>query len=204
MSNIIFDFDGTLADSLPMAMDLFYKWSKRVPYSPIEVEKMRNMTLKQVLNQVGIPLWRVPSLLVNGRAELGRHIHGIPLFMNIDNILKELQQRGHTMVVMSSNSPQNIHKFLKHHTIDQYFDGVHGNTGLFSKTNALKAILRKYKWQAIDTLAIGDEARDIDAAKKAGITSIAVGWGYNGEQILRAHKPDFFVSKPSELLKLLQ
>ncbi len=204
MANIIFDFDGTIADSLPLAMDLFYGWAKIEPFPPDKVQRLRNMTLKDVIRTVGIPLWRVPSLLVQARTQFGKRLTEVSVFDGIPQVLDQLHSRGHKLFVMSSNSPQNIRKFLKSQGINQYFDGIHGNTGLFGKTTALKHIIRRYKLSAKETYAIGDETRDIDAAKKAKIVSIAVNWGYNADKILKAHKPDYLVSKPSQLLELLQ
>ncbi len=201
MSNIIWDFDGTIADSLPLVMDLFYDWAKQEPYSSFEVEQMRNMQLKQVLTKVGLPLWKVPSLLVKGRIVFGKRLNEVPIFNGIADVLKELKKE-HKQFVMSSNSPQNIRKFLKNHKIDKYFDGIYGNTGIFGKAAAMKFILKKNKVLPSQAYSIGDETRDIDAAKKAHITSIAVTWGYNGEKIIKQHKPDYLVAKPNQLLKI--
>ncbi len=204
MSNIIWDFDGTLVDSLPLATDLFYQFSKREPFTPKEIEAMRNMTLKEVLQRVNVPLWRLPKLLVQGRAAIGKRLNEVPLFEGIEPVLRQLHQSSHGMVVMSSNSSDNIRRFLKAKNIDKYFIGQHGNTGIFSKTKAMKMILRKYHWIAAETYAIGDETRDIDAANKTHINSVAVSWGYNGSKILKTHKPDFLAAKPTDILKLIQ
>ncbi len=204
MANIIFDFDGTIADSLSLAMDLFYAWAKIEPFSNERVMRLRNKTLKDVMHDVDIPLWRVPGLMVQARAQFGKRLTEVSIFKGIPEVLDQLHNRNHKLYVMSSNSPQNIRKFLKSNNINLYFDGIHGNTGLFGKTSALRHIIRKYKLLNKETYSIGDETRDIDAAKKAKITSIAVNWGYNADEILKAHKPDYFVSKPSQLLELLQ
>ncbi len=204
MSNIIWDFDGTLADSLPLVADLFYQFSKRKPFTQQQIEAMRNMTLKEVLQHVNVPLWRLPGLLVQGRAAIGKRLNEVPLFDGVESVLHELHKAGHNAVVMSSNSSDNIRRFLKAKNIDRYFIGQHGNTGIFSKTKAMKMILRKYHWIGAETYAIGDETRDIDAAHKAHLTSIAVSWGYNGPKILKTHKPDFLVAQPADIIKLLQ
>jgi len=203
MSSIIFDFDGTIADSLPVAIDLFYDWFKVEPFPPEQVERMRNMPLKEVIHEVGIPLWRMPGLMVTARSQFGKRLSDVPVFKGMPEILKQLHDSDHKLYVMSSNGPQNIRQFLKRHNISQYFSGIHGNTGLFGKSTAIRLIIRKYKLTAADCYSVGDETRDVDAAKKAHIKCVAVTWGYNGEQILKAHKPDFMVSKPAELLKLL-
>jgi len=204
MSNIIVDFDGTIADSLPVVIKLFYEWSGSQPFSSTEIEAIRNMTLKQALKSLHVPLWRVPTLLVKARKDFGNYIGEVPVFDGMPAVLKQLQASGHKLYVMSSNSPQNIRKFLKLHSIDNYFIGIHGNMGLFGKASAMKAIMKRDKRPNEKWYAIGDETRDIDAAKKAGASSIAVNWGYNGSEILQQHKPDYLISSPAELLKLIK
>ena len=64
----------------------------------------------------------------------------------------------------------------------------------------LKRIIKKYKIDKSQTYYIGDETRDIDAAKKNGVKSIAVTWGYNSEQVLLKYKPSFIAQKPEDIL----
>ncbi|HLB58081.1 MAG TPA: HAD hydrolase-like protein, partial [Gammaproteobacteria bacterium] len=55
-----------------------------------------------------------------------------------------------------------------------------------------------------ETFYIGDETRDIQAAKKNHIYSIAVTWGFNNKKVLAAEKPDFLIDNPKELLAVLK
>jgi len=50
---------------------------------------------------------------------------------------------------------------------------------------------------------VGDETRDVEAARKAGVKTIAVTWGFNGEDILKKQKPDYLARRPEELIALL-
>src|SRR5215813_13679652 len=141
MSNIIFDFDGTIADSLPVILNLFYKWSKREPYTKDEIETMRGMPAREVIKAIGVPIWRAPSLLARGRKEFTKHIGEIDIFVNMPNVIEELHNRGHKLYLMSSNSHHNVQEYLKLHKIDQYFDDVIGSAGLFNKTSAMRKIV---------------------------------------------------------------
>ncbi len=203
MSNIIFDFDGTIADSLPIVMELFFDWSGIEPLSKKEIEKVRNMHTKDIFGYFGISIWKAPSLLVKGRSELGKRLDDVLIFGGIEDVLKQLSKQGHTLYVVSSNSTLNIRRFLRKNKISKYFSGVHGNVGIFGKTNVLRTIIRKYHLNPAECFSIGDETRDIDAAKKLKITSVAAGWGYNGEKILREHRPDFFAAKPKEIITII-
>lgn len=204
MSSIIFDFDGTIADSLPVVIELFERWSKREPYTKDEIETLRGMPARDVIKAIGVPLWRAPGLLARGRKEFTKYIDRVEIFKDMPQVISELHKRGHKIYLMSSNSRENVQAYLKLHKIDQYFDNVYGNAGLFSKARAMRKIIDKNHTQKSHCFSIGDETRDIEAAKKAGITSIAVTWGFNNTEILKEHQPDHLVSKPQELLKLIQ
>lgn len=204
MSSIIFDFDGTIADSLPVILHLFYKWSDREPFSASELETLRNMTAKDVLKSIGVPLWRAPGLLARGRKDFTKHIEEIPIFKGIPEVIADLHHSGHKLYLMSSNSHHNVQKYLKLHKIDQYFYDISGSTGLFNKSAAMNKIIKHHRIKKADCYSIGDESRDVDAAKKSGINSIAVTWGYNGEKILKEHQPDFLVSKPQQITTIIK
>jgi phosphoglycolate phosphatase-like HAD superfamily hydrolase len=51
---------------------------------------------------------------------------------------------------------------------------------------------------------IGDEIRDVKAAKKAAIPVAAVGWGFNSAGALEAFSPDFLLSHPDDLHQLVR
>jgi phosphoglycolate phosphatase len=73
---------------------------------------------------------------------------------------------------------------------------VYGDARLFGKDRLLRHI------QALGherLIYVGDETRDIEAAKRAGAKSIAVAWGYNNAAILKRHNPDKLVFEPSEI-----
>ena len=204
MSNVIFDFDGTIADSLPVVLELFYKWSKREPFTKTEIETLRNMPAREVIKSLGIPLWRVPSLLARGRKDFTKHIEEIEVFNGMPDTIKQLHDKGHKLFLMSSNSHHNVLEYLKLHNIDQCFNDIYGGASLFGKAPVMRRIIKGHYLKKSDCYSVGDETRDVDAAKKTGIISIAVTWGYNGQRILKEHQPDHLISKPEELLKLLK
>lgn len=203
-NSIILDFDGTIADSLPVIIDLFYKWSKREPFTKSEIETLRNMPAKEVIKAVGVPIWRAPMLLARGRKDFSKYIEEIEVFDGMPQVITDLHQAGHKIYLMSSNSHKNVANYLKLHKIDKYFDQIYGGVGLFSKAPAMKKIMRKHKIAVGTGYYVGDETRDIDAAKKAGLISVAVTWGFNGEKVLNEHNPDNVISKPADLLKLVK
>lgn len=203
MSNIIFDFDGTIADSLPVTLELFYKFTGHKPFSADELSHMRNMTHKELFKYLKVSLLQVPKYLVMGRREFGKSLARVKTFKDMPETLSTLNRRGHKLYVISSNSQQNIKRFLKANNIDKFFESIHGNIGLFGKTTTLRFIIKRDKLRLSECVSVGDEIRDIDAAKKAKVKCVAVAWGFNGKEILAKHKPDFIIDKPSQLLSIL-
>lgn len=203
MRHIIFDFDGTLADSLPVAVALAQELAPGVDLSDEELQKLRNMSARDIIKYSGIPYWRLLRLLLKGKKMLSQRLGDLKVFPGIPAVLRELHERGFQIAVVSSNTEQNIRTVLEREHIDQYVSGVYGNLGLFNKSRAFKTVLRDQKAQPDDAIYIGDEVRDIEAAKKGHIPIISVTWGYNGEEILKKYNPTYLVRTPAELLKVI-
>lgn len=202
MSAIIFDFDGTLADSFPIAKEIYFKWSKST-LTDEEVDKLRNMPSLEAIKAIHIPIYKIPGLVIRGRREFTKRMPEVRLFDGLDTVLHDLTASGHQLYLMSSNSTQNVRYFLKAQNIDHYFRDIMANIGLLGKANAFRAIIRKHHLDKQACISIGDETRDVDAAKKVGITSVAVTWGYNGEKILRSAAPSAIINQPRELVDFI-
>jgi phosphoglycolate phosphatase len=116
--------------------------------------------------------------------------------------LEQLHQDGWTLMVISSNSRQNVVDYLIKHQMDQYFDRVYGGVGIFGKTMALRKVIKQNKLDRKTCFYIGDEARDIQAARKTRIGSVAVSWGYNDVSLLKAEKPTAVAENPAGLVTI--
>jgi phosphoglycolate phosphatase len=198
-TTIIFDLDGTLADSIPLVieivndLDILDRKLTRDDY-----EKAKNLSIKAIFKELGVPIWRAPGILVKGRAALTQRINEVPLFAGMDTVVRELTKE-HRLFVMSSNSLVNVQRFLEIHHIKEPFEEVYGGVGIFSKPRMLRKIAKEHGVKTTDAYYVGDEVRDVEAAKKAGLKSVAVTWGFNGERILLEHEPDYLVQTPKEL-----
>ncbi|HZM64470.1 MAG TPA: HAD-IA family hydrolase [Candidatus Saccharimonadales bacterium] len=199
--HLIFDFDGTIADSFKVNISIFCQMTGRSPDLPrAEIERLRQLQTRQILKELGISLWQIPGLLKQGRAEMHRRIGEVRPFATISPTLKELQSQGHKLYILSTNSRQNIETFLQKHNLQHLFSEICGGIGLFGKRPAIKTILRRNNILPSDCFYIGDETRDIKAGTKAGIRTIAVAWGYMDERALAPTHPYALIRKPSELL----
>jgi phosphoglycolate phosphatase len=199
----IFDFDGTLVNTFVMSVRIFEKLTKRQQaFSDEEVQRLRGLNAFHLVRELRIPPWKLPWLLVRGRAMMRRQINDVGVFEGIETVLRQLQADGVPIYIMSSNSPGNIRKLLRLQGLEQYFLRVYGNVGVFSKAKVLRRVIARNKLNPSEVFYIGDEGRDIDAAKRVGLHSIAVAWGFNSPALLEHHRPYALVETPAGLGKL--
>lgn len=201
---VIFDFDGTIADTFRLSIGIFEKMTKRdAVFSEEEIERLRGLSGLHVIHELQIRPWLVPFLLVRGRSMMRRSVPSIQLFKGVKPLIAELHEREIPLYITSSNSTANIMEFLRVHGMDQYFVRVYGNVGLFGKARVLRRVVRANRLDPAQVTYVGDETRDIEAAKHIGIRNVAVTWGFNSAALLEAHEPDALARTPAELAKAL-
>jgi phosphoglycolate phosphatase len=203
MKHVIFDFDGTLVDSLPVVVRIVNEVLPDLDLDDKKLAVMRELPPREVLKYSGVPYWRLAQLLIKGKRILSKRLDELKVFPGIDEVIKKLHKDGYQICVVSSNSEDNIRQVLKRDGIEKYFAGVYGNVGLFNKTRAFKVVLKDQKTTASNAIYIGDEVRDIEAAHKGNIDIISVTWGYNGQKILKKYQPTYLATTPQELLKTI-
>jgi phosphoglycolate phosphatase len=205
VKTLIFDFDGTIADSFEMLLSVFGEITGRQQkLTPAEVKALRGKSLGGIIKYLKIKRWQIPRMVIKAKKLITLQITTIETFSGMAEALGRLTKAGHPMFILSTNSSENISAFLKNNNLDDYFVSVYGDIGLRSKSSALKKIMRKEKIKAADCVYIGDEVRDIEAAKKANVTPVAVGWGFNFPEALEAADPSALAQKPKDLLKILK
>jgi len=198
---VIFDFDGTIVDTFVMAVDIFYKLRPRWPILPKgEVERLRGMAMLQVVQELNIPVWHIPFLMMRGRKIMASQLNRIVIVKGMDEAIRQLHAEGCALYVISSNSKNNVTGFLDQHKLLQYFTDVKGSTGLLGKTITIRKLLKSTHTSPDNAYYIGDETRDIEAAHKAGVHSIAVSWGFNNIKVLHSHHPEKIVFDPDEII----
>lgn len=202
MKTLIFDFDGTLADSFELVIDIAYELTGLPRQNETEVARLRHLPLLKAAREMRIPLRMVPRLLVKGRQKMLERIDEVHPFPGIPEVLQELHHNGYHLLVISSNSEHNVRSFLRTNKLESYFDGVYGNASLFNKTSSLRKVLKSNKLDPVDCFYIGDEVRDVVAASKAGMEPVAVAWGYQARAALEKYHPFAILDQPTDLLQI--
>jgi phosphoglycolate phosphatase len=188
---VLFDFDGTLADSFPWFLSIMGDVADRFGFRRIdrsEFEAVRGLDARAFLRHVGLPLWKVPLVARHVRRLQSQQIDRIKPFPGVRDLFKRLAERHVTIAMVTSNGEANVRRVLgpSNEALVSYFAC---NASLLGKARRIRGVLRDSGLSADRTILIGDEARDIDAARAAGVASGAVAWGYADVESLRARGP---------------
>lgn len=200
----IFDFDGTLADSAAWVMRTFNTLAAAHGFrraSEEELHMLRGLSNREIVKFLGVPAWKLPVIAADARRRLAQDIHHIKLFAGVDEMLATLEERGAHIAIVTSNSEENVRAILGPQNaarIDTYDCGA----SLFGKARKLRNVITRAQAAVERTICIGDETRDIDAAKEIGAASGAVTWGYATEAILAAHRPTLMLRSMEEVAAL--
>jgi phosphoglycolate phosphatase-like HAD superfamily hydrolase len=203
----IFDFDGTLADTLEETRLIYNRMA--VDYGLRQVEKdelnhLRHLSLKEFIEYLEIPKRRVPVMLARGTTLMRANISKLPLIPGIGEILPKLREQASSFGILTSNATANVDLFLRAHGLRDTFDFISSTSKLTGKSKHLRAIRKTFSLKSEEMVYVGDEIRDIRASKKAGIPVAAVSWGFNSSEALAAEHPEHLFSNPLELLSINQ
>jgi len=202
---MIFDFDGTIADTFHSAVAVLNQLADEFGYraaGPEEIAELTSLGLRELIDRVGLSWHRVPALAVRVRQEMSRKMHLIAPCPGVVDALTALRARGVRVGILTSNNRDNVDKFLGTQP-ELRFDFISAGSGLFSKERRLKRLLATQRLAREETCYVGDEVRDIEAARAVGMRAVAVTWGFSSAQLLAASSPDHLIADPSELFALV-
>ncbi|ARG96478.1 haloacid dehalogenase [Legionella micdadei] len=203
--HLLFDFDGTLVDSFYCVVDKINQLAEVFHFKKIEeheVEYIREMSTKELLNFLRIPFYKTPILIRQIRKLLHNEMPTINPVADIHPTLEKLHYAEFCLGILTSNSIENVITWLESHDMRHLFKFIHNESNFVSKRYLLKRTLKKYNIDKKEVFYICDETRDIEAAMKNNIQSVAVTWGYNSEKILSQYQPTFLAQKPEDLLMI--
>ncbi len=201
---LVLDFDGTIADTFEQAYHIVNELADERKFRKLareEIGTAQDMSLTQFLKFLGIPKRRLPGLLLAGRSKLAKIADQIQPVSGMDAFLHAVRPHVDTLGILTSNSAENVETFAGVRGLD-IFDFVSSVPKLTGKSRHLKAIMLTYSVTADEILYVGDETRDVAAAKKAGVDVAAVTWGFNSAKSLAALHPEYLIKSPTELLSI--
>lgn len=199
---VIFDFDGTLADSTAWAIRAVRPLAERFKFKAVtedEIAMLRGRTSREIIAYLGLPLWKVPLVAAHGKKMMAAEAHAIPLFSGTGDLLRGLSAAGLRLAIVSSNSEATIRSILGP-DLAELIDHFGCGAAIFGKAAKFKAVVKASGIAKGRVLCIGDETRDIEAAREAGLACGAVEWGYATRRALADHRPTMMFAAMDEII----
>lgn len=201
--NLVFDFDGTIVQSLE---GIYKKITDNLDIETPPFHEIRKYPSHELytLFEGKMNKLQIAALLLQARTEYKEILSKLDPVIGIKETLKNLNQSGARLFLCTSNSKQNAKNFLKLHGLEDHFETIVGAQSLFGKAHGIKKTLKQFKLAPHETIYIGDETRDLQAANKAGIGCALVTWGFNERSLLERYQPKFLFDNAHELLTLIK
>ncbi|MBN1623824.1 MAG: HAD-IIIA family hydrolase [Clostridia bacterium] len=202
---IIFDFDGTLADSGEISMKAINSMAEKYGFRNIgwdDVNEMRTMSINDRCRYMGVSILKIPVFASDFYLYYKTHMDDLKLYPGIGDLAEKLHDEDYQLAVLSSNSENNIRHFFEKNNITQ-FNNIMCSNHIFSKDTMINRFARRHGIQKDRILYVGDELRDIEACKRAGVTVVWVDWGLDLPETVLGAKPDYMVSKPEEIYNII-
>lgn len=202
---VIFDFDGTIADTENLAIQVAMTLAEKYNFRSItdkEIPYVKSMGAREAIAYMGISRLRLPFIIKEAHRILQDEVSRADMCqMELYFLLEALSEQGILLGIITSNSHSNVKGFLDFHHLD-FFDFIRSST-VFGKPRHFKKVLKKYGLKKDEILYVGDETRDIYAARKAGVPVAAVTWGFNNSERLRQENPEYLVDTVDELKEII-
>jgi phosphoglycolate phosphatase len=189
---VIFDFDGTLADSFAWFASVLNSVADKYRFKrvePHEIDTLRGLSAAEMMRRQGVPAWKIPLIANHMRKLKAQQRERTPLFDGTGDMLRRLSKAGVTIAIVSSDAEANIRATLGAE-LSNLISCFECGASMFGKAAKFRKVLRRTGCDPHAAITIGDEIRDLEAARAAGIPFGAVAWGYTRFDALQARRPD--------------
>jgi HAD superfamily hydrolase (TIGR01549 family) len=203
---IIFDYDGVLVDSLDEVISAGRDFCQSIGHERILNKEilttLEPMTYGELARSIGLTTDQAESFSEFIFKRLQKTNTSIPFFPGIKSLLRQLACAH--IAIISGNAREVIHAKLATHDLDRHVACIFGAYEPGDKAEKIGKACACFGAVPARTCMIGDSVSDIQYAKKAGVQSIAVTWGWQSRDVLAGEKPDYFVDSVSELTAMLK
>lgn len=192
---IIFDFDGVIADTFQLNLDIL-----REQKGPVKAGIFRD--------HFNGNIWEKPVIKFSkeevkyGFTEYHARLDAKHLFPVRDQIGKLAKK--YKMYIISSSPERSIEKFSELAEISKYFEKILGYYAHQSKIEKFKMLFQEYNLNPEECIFVTDSLGDLREAKKVGVPTIAVTWGYHGKTRLKKGSPDIIIQDFKDITKAIE
>ncbi len=198
---VIFDFDGTLANTVDLVVRIYNEHAGELGAKTVSVDEystLRTIGYKKAMKSKNLHWHVLPRLVFIIKRGIKEHLQEVKPYDGIQSLIVDLKAAGMMIGVLTSNDGALVQKFLETHGFPA-FDFVVSEKTVFGKDKALKKIIERHGLDKKNVVYVGDETRDVTASKKAGVHVIGVTWGFGGRESMVATAPDQTVHTVDEL-----
>ena len=206
---IIFDWDGTLMDSIGLIVESMHIAGETHGFVTTDKQVQHIIGLSLVIGiDILYPSATAAQKLAIQDSYSEHYIansHCTPFFPQIEAMLQTLQQQGKQLAVATGKKRRGLERVLSATNSHDYFVVTRcaDESGSKPDPKMLIEILHDTQQQVSDAVYIGDSIYDIQMANQLGMTSIAVDYGSAASHELAAQQPTYQVTTPQALVKLL-
>ena len=206
---IIFDWDGTLMDSIGLIVESMHVAGEAHGFTTTDqaVKDIIGLSLMHGI-EILYPQASNTQKLAIQQSYADYYIpnsHRTPFFMPIDDMLLTLKQQDKQLAVATGKKRKGLDRVLEASASHHYFTITRcaDESGSKPDPQMLRDILDYTKQSISQAVFIGDSIYDIQMANRLGMTSIAVNYGTASSSELAAEQPTYQVDTPQELVALL-
>lgn len=198
---LLFDYDGTIIDSLDVAFKAFnliaFKYGLVKMKNKKEFAKLYNNNFYKSLTEMGLDEKDVQNFNIRLRDAFLKEGYGSKIFSGMKDVVNKLAE-DNKIIVITSNITSTIKSSINELGLNIH--EVYG--GDIEQSKVKKILMVKNNFPKSEIYYIGDTMGDVLEGKKARVKTVAVTWGYHSRKQLLKAKPDFVVDNPEGLLNI--
>lgn len=192
---LLFDFDGVIVDSFETCYGVSNQFN---PGRDLSRDEYRQFFLGNVYEAAASHDKQESSVPVDDPwfQEYVKRLLPLNPISGIQGVLEKLAME-YDLSIISSSLSHCVESYLTKYELENYFESILGADVHKSKVVKMERVLEQKRLTGNDALFITDTLGDIREARKVGVSSIAVTWGFHDVDLLQVGEPKFVVSDPS-------
>lgn len=205
---VLFDLDGTLIDTKDLIYHSFKETIKKLLEIEVSEEEFLTLYGEPILKSMGRFHKDRAQELVDYYIAHNHDLHDVLIkgFPQIIVILEELRKMGIKMAVVTSKRRETTLRGLRLFDIEKYFELIISSDDVKAHKpdpEPLNIAIERLKSSKEKVLMVGDTPFDIEAAKRAGVKSVLVGWTHLPKHIFTDYPADYIIHNPMDLIRIL-
>jgi len=204
MKILIFDFDGTIADTKTLYYDAIYKNVRRFGYSYNDIGKVIDMgkNLRRTLRRLWLNIIITEFMKRRIMKDIVKKLPKVQKCEDVDYIRKIKGEK----ILVTNSLKEAVFPILKHFNLSREFKEIYGFEDFEEKSVFIKNYIKKRSLKKENCFYIGDRAADVKTAKDANCISIIISGkcSWDSKKDILKENPDFVVGSLKDLSKLFE